>query len=111
MSLEATADLKVDGETLNDALRRVNADVSKLPRLTSFPQGKIVYCWLPVITDAGQTFQNSLLEVKSQNQWELKVLFPHYVVFVSSRSSMFGRVQWRGLLQGQDNQVCQFDAC
>lgn len=44
MPLEATAHLKVDGETLNDALKRVNADVRNLPQLRDFPPGKIVSC-------------------------------------------------------------------
>ncbi|TWW80400.1 RING finger protein 17, partial [Takifugu flavidus] len=35
--LEATAHLKVDGETLNEALKRANADVRNLPRLSDFP--------------------------------------------------------------------------
>lgn len=52
MPLDGTADLEVDGETLHDALRRVNADISNLPQLTCFFQGKIPF--IPVIT--GQTF-------------------------------------------------------
>lgn len=49
MPLHGTADLEVDGETLDDALGRVNADISNLPPPTCFFQGKN-----PVIT--GQTF-------------------------------------------------------
>lgn len=40
MPLDGTADLEVDGETLDDALGRVNADISNLPPLTCFFQGK-----------------------------------------------------------------------
>lgn len=43
MPLDGTADLKVDGEKLDDALRRVNADISNLPQLTCFLQGKILF--------------------------------------------------------------------
>uniref|UniRef100_A0A3B4Z7Q8 Ring finger protein 17 n=1 Tax=Stegastes partitus TaxID=144197 RepID=A0A3B4Z7Q8_9TELE len=37
--LEGTADMEVDGETLDQALTRINANISSLPRLTSFPPG------------------------------------------------------------------------
>ncbi|XP_070831610.1 RING finger protein 17 [Chaetodon trifascialis] len=37
--LEGTAYVEVDGETLDEALRRVNANIDSLPQLTSFPQG------------------------------------------------------------------------
>lgn len=43
MPLDGTADLKVDGETLVDALRRVNTDIRNLPQLTCFLQGKILF--------------------------------------------------------------------
>ncbi|CAG08247.1 unnamed protein product [Tetraodon nigroviridis] len=38
MPLDGTADLEVDGETLDDALRRVNAAIDKLPQIACFPQ-------------------------------------------------------------------------
>uniref|UniRef100_UPI0037E8DC3E RING finger protein 17 n=1 Tax=Semicossyphus pulcher TaxID=241346 RepID=UPI0037E8DC3E len=37
--LEGTSDVEVDGETLDEALTRINEDINSLPRLTSFPQG------------------------------------------------------------------------
>uniref|UniRef100_A0A8D3A412 Tudor domain-containing protein n=1 Tax=Scophthalmus maximus TaxID=52904 RepID=A0A8D3A412_SCOMX len=37
--VEGTADVEVDGETLDEALTRINANINSLPRLTSFPQG------------------------------------------------------------------------
>ncbi|KAI3356062.1 hypothetical protein L3Q82_017326 [Scortum barcoo] len=37
--LEVTADMEVDGETLDEALARINANISHLPRLTNFPHG------------------------------------------------------------------------
>uniref|UniRef100_A0AAQ6A8N9 Tudor domain-containing protein n=1 Tax=Amphiprion ocellaris TaxID=80972 RepID=A0AAQ6A8N9_AMPOC len=37
--LEGTADKKVDGETLDEALIRINANINSLPRLTNFPPG------------------------------------------------------------------------
>ncbi|XP_040005066.1 RING finger protein 17 isoform X2 [Xiphias gladius] len=37
--LEGTADVEVDGERLEEALTRVNANISSLPRLTNFPHG------------------------------------------------------------------------
>lgn len=43
MPLDGTTDFKVDGETLDDALRRVNADISNLPHLTCFLEGKILF--------------------------------------------------------------------
>lgn len=42
MPLDGTTDFKVDGETIDDALRRVNADISNLPQLNCFFQGKIL---------------------------------------------------------------------
>ncbi|XP_045910588.1 RING finger protein 17 isoform X2 [Micropterus dolomieu] len=36
--LEVIADVKVDGETLDEALTRINANISSLPQLTSFSQ-------------------------------------------------------------------------
>lgn len=43
MPLDGTADLEVDGETLDDALRRVNAAIDKLPQIACFPQGKTLF--------------------------------------------------------------------
>ncbi|KAM7406894.1 hypothetical protein PAMA_002879 [Pampus argenteus] len=37
--LEGTADVEVDGETLDEALTRINANSNSLPQLTNFPQG------------------------------------------------------------------------
>ncbi|XP_022595844.1 RING finger protein 17 [Seriola dumerili] len=37
--LEGTADLEVDGERLDDALTRINANINSLQRLSSFPHG------------------------------------------------------------------------
>eukprot|EP00064_Thunnus_orientalis_P004775 superscaffoldBa00000447_g4787 len=37
--LEGTADVEVDGETLDEALARINANIDSLSRLTNFPQG------------------------------------------------------------------------
>ncbi|XP_074513953.1 RING finger protein 17 [Sebastes fasciatus] len=37
--LEGTADVEVDGETLDEALTRINANLSGLQRLTNFPRG------------------------------------------------------------------------
>ncbi|XP_035531967.1 RING finger protein 17 isoform X2 [Morone saxatilis] len=37
--LEGIADEEVDGETLDEALTRINANINILPRLTSFPHG------------------------------------------------------------------------
>ncbi|KAM7380101.1 hypothetical protein PAMP_003418 [Pampus punctatissimus] len=37
--LEGTADVEVDGETLDEALTRINANSDSLPRLTNFPPG------------------------------------------------------------------------
>lgn len=37
--LEGTADVEVDGETLDEALTRINANINSLPRLTNFPHG------------------------------------------------------------------------
>uniref|UniRef100_A0A3Q1GIU1 Ring finger protein 17 n=1 Tax=Acanthochromis polyacanthus TaxID=80966 RepID=A0A3Q1GIU1_9TELE len=37
--LEGTADMEVNGETLEEALIRINANISSLPRLTNFPRG------------------------------------------------------------------------
>lgn len=39
--LEGTADVEVDGETLNEALTRINENINSLPRLTNFPPGNI----------------------------------------------------------------------
>ncbi|KAF0026789.1 hypothetical protein F2P81_021526 [Scophthalmus maximus] len=36
--VEGTADVEVDGETLDEALTRINANINSLPRLTSFPR-------------------------------------------------------------------------
>nr|XP_020474573.1 RING finger protein 17 isoform X3 [Monopterus albus] len=38
-SLEETADVKVNGETLAEALARINANIHSLPKLTNFPPG------------------------------------------------------------------------
>ncbi|CAJ1079084.1 RING finger protein 17 isoform X4 [Xyrichtys novacula] len=38
-SLEETDDVKVDGETLDEALTRINENLDSLPRLSSFPYG------------------------------------------------------------------------
>nr|XP_046259663.1 RING finger protein 17 isoform X1 [Scatophagus argus] len=35
--LEGTADVEVDGETLDQALAKINADINSLPQLTNFP--------------------------------------------------------------------------
>ncbi|XP_051260855.1 RING finger protein 17 [Dicentrarchus labrax] len=37
--LEGIADEEVDGETLDEALTRINANINSLPRLTNFPHG------------------------------------------------------------------------
>uniref|UniRef100_A0A3B4Y300 Ring finger protein 17 n=1 Tax=Seriola lalandi dorsalis TaxID=1841481 RepID=A0A3B4Y300_SERLL len=37
--LEGTADVEVDGERLDDALTRINANINSLQRLSSFPHG------------------------------------------------------------------------
>ncbi|XP_070694705.1 RING finger protein 17 [Pempheris klunzingeri] len=37
--LEGSADVEVDGETLDEALTRINANISSLPRLTNFCHG------------------------------------------------------------------------
>ncbi|XP_044072779.1 RING finger protein 17 isoform X2 [Siniperca chuatsi] len=37
--LEGTADAEVDGESLDEALTRINANINSLPRLTNFPHG------------------------------------------------------------------------
>nr|XP_033473084.1 RING finger protein 17 [Epinephelus lanceolatus]XP_033473085.1 RING finger protein 17 [Epinephelus lanceolatus] len=37
--LEGTADVEVDGETLHEALSRINEDINGLPRLTNFRHG------------------------------------------------------------------------
>lgn len=42
--LEETADVEVDGETLDDALYRINEDIDSLTHLTNFPQGYISLC-------------------------------------------------------------------
>lgn len=39
--LEETADIEVDGETLDEALTRINANMNSLPQLTNFPPGNI----------------------------------------------------------------------
>ncbi|XP_073330079.1 RING finger protein 17 isoform X2 [Pagrus major] len=38
-SLEGTAEVEVDGETLAEALTRINANINSLPQLTNFPHG------------------------------------------------------------------------
>lgn len=55
--LEGTADIKVDGETLDEALTRTNADISSLPHLTNFPPGNT---WLfvgsaPILSALAET--------------------------------------------------------
>lgn len=45
--LVGAADVKVDGETLDEALTRINANINSLPRLTNFPHGNISLCPLP----------------------------------------------------------------
>ncbi|XP_070770407.1 RING finger protein 17 [Enoplosus armatus] len=37
--LEGTADVEVDGESLDEALTRINANIDSLPQLTNFPHG------------------------------------------------------------------------
>ncbi|XP_071337551.1 RING finger protein 17 [Trachinotus anak] len=37
--LEGTADVEVDGETLDEALTRINANIYSLPQLSNFPHG------------------------------------------------------------------------
>ncbi|XP_026150502.1 RING finger protein 17 [Mastacembelus armatus] len=37
--LEGTADVEVNGETLDEALTRINANINSLPQLTNFPPG------------------------------------------------------------------------
>ncbi|XP_034050572.1 LOW QUALITY PROTEIN: RING finger protein 17-like [Thalassophryne amazonica] len=39
--LVGSYNMEINGETLNEALSRINRDISSLPRLTNFPPGKI----------------------------------------------------------------------
>ena len=39
--LEETSDVEVDGETLDEALNRINANINSLIQLTNFSYGKI----------------------------------------------------------------------
>lgn len=39
--LEGTADVKVNGESLDEALTRINRNIDTLPRLSNFPEGNV----------------------------------------------------------------------
>lgn len=50
---EETADVEV-GETLDEALARINADINTLPQLTSFPYGNTL---IPVCVQTQNAFK------------------------------------------------------
>ncbi|XP_041663773.1 RING finger protein 17 isoform X2 [Cheilinus undulatus] len=59
--LEGTDDVKVDGETLDEALTRINEDISSLPRLSNFPHGS------PCLAEYsdGQYYRAKLIKIVS----------------------------------------------
>lgn len=44
--LEEAKDKEMEGETLDEALTRINADINSLPELTNFSPGNISLCLL-----------------------------------------------------------------
>ncbi|KAG7240408.1 hypothetical protein INR49_026979 [Caranx melampygus] len=59
--LEGTTDVEVDGETLDEALSRINRDINDLPRLSSFTRGA------PCLAEYsdGQYYRSQLMKITS----------------------------------------------
>ncbi|KAM6978397.1 RING finger protein 17 [Tautogolabrus adspersus] len=69
--LEGAGDVKVDGETLDEALTRINEDINSLPRLSSFPHGS------PCLAEYsdGQYYRAKLIRITSVEP--VKILVQH----------------------------------
>ncbi|XP_065818266.1 RING finger protein 17 [Labrus bergylta] len=69
--LEGSGDVEVDGETLDEALTRINEDINGLPRLSSFPHGS------PCLAEYsdGQYYRAKLIRITSVEP--VKILVQH----------------------------------
>lgn len=56
--LDGIAETEVDGETLDDALCRINIDINSLPKFTNFYHGNILLCLLSNSRNRGICFND-----------------------------------------------------